>query len=144
MKKVNIDIKKNNILKDVALNTAYSDNRAETLERVATIECDDALLTKLWKEVCGEVTEKLRSFTVASQISADSLKLELELSGAYDSGLTPSIENDLASAIAAGVTAGWFQFTLHERYEEWERRVSALIERAVSKLCHRLKPVRSV
>ena len=143
MRKVVITINKSDILDTVALNSAYiSTDKEYSGERVETIETDNSILTRFWSEMCGNVTEKLRNFIFTGTVNLESMKLELELSNAYDESLTPSVVNDLSAAMVAGVTAQWFQFRFHDRYEEWDNRSSQLLDRAFSKLCHRKKPTR--
>ena len=143
MRKVVININKSDILDTVALNSAYvSTDKEHTGERVETIETDNSILTRFWSEMCGNVTEKLRNFIFTGAVNLESMKLELELSNAYDESLTPSVINDLSAAMVAGVTARWFQFRFHDRYEEWDNRSAQLLDRAFSKLCHRKKPTR--
>lgn len=146
MKILNISIKKAEILEEVALAAAYSGAKTEAAEgffdRVATIEDDSGILSRFWTLICGRVADKLKNFITASEISGDSLSLTLELSGAYDDTLSPSVKSDLFSAMASGVTAKWFRITFPARAPEWEDQSAELLERALSKLCHRLPPQR--
>ena len=146
MKILNISIEKSKILEEVALASAYSGAKTEGspdfFDRVATIEEDAGLLSRFWTRMCGTVTDKLKSFITASETTDESLSLTLELSGAYDDSLTPSVKSDLFSAMAAGVAAGWFQITFPSRAHEWEAQSELLLKRCFSKLCHRKKPKR--
>ena len=147
MKNIIISIAKPSILENVSLNTSYvgAKSRNDSLEfdKVATISEDDTLLTRFWVEMCGVVTDRLKEFIVSSTGDSEKLSITLELSNAYDESLSPSVKDDVFSAIAAGVTARWLQYTLPERASEWHQSATSLLERSFSKLCQRRKPSRN-
>ena len=146
MKEILININKKEILDEVSLNTAYAgaktQGEAGIFERVAAIEADEALLSKFWLEMTGQLAETLQGFIKSAEHSQTALKLNLETSGAYDESLTPSLVEDVKAALAAGITQRWFTYTLPSRAEEFCRNSELLLKRIISKLCHRKKPVR--
>ena len=146
MKKYEISIKKDEILEEVSLNTAYTGAKTGdipgTFDKVATIEGDHRLLGKIWGWVCGEVIEKVREFIADSESAENELKIILEMSEAFDSSLFPSVVSDMKAAVAAGVSARWFGYSFPEKAGEWEGLFERLLQRAFSKLCHRRKPHR--
>ena len=146
MKEIKIEIPKQAIMTEVALASSYAGAKSrETadFDTVATVKEDEAFLQRFWNDTCGEIASVLQEFVAVALFSGESLKLELELSGAYDEALTPSVEADIFSALSAGVTARWFRFTLPEKAPEWETRSRDLLERAHRKLCYRRKPLKS-
>lgn len=143
MKILLINIFKDAIISEVALTSAYAGAKmAEDFERVATANKDNKLLTRFWMEVCGRVADKLKSLINGHKLSETSLQLQLSLSGNYDESLNESVESDLFSAIAMGVTAGWFRYSLPEKAAEWKTESERLLTSAFSKLCYRRKPQR--
>ena len=147
MKFIKIFIAKADVFKEVSLNTAYTGAKSATenglFDRVATINADSPILSRFWVQACGEVTEKLKGMIVASESFSEALSVSLELSGAYDDSLTPSVEADLSAAIAAGVTARWMRLSFPDKASEWEAQSAHLLHRAFAKLCHRKKPTRT-
>lgn len=148
MKILTIIITKDNVFEDVSLASAYTgaktdDDSGVNFNRIATIDADNNLLSRFWIQACGIVTDKLKSFIMASEINENSIKLTLELSGAYDDSMSPSVEKDVFSAMTAGVTAQWFAITFPERTKEWDEKSAALLNRAFAKLCHRRRPKRA-
>ena len=143
MKIIHIKIDKSNIFADVGLSSAYIEAKEDAAKnRIATMEQDEALLKRLWSETCGEVTEKLRTFITASEISDEEISLTLELSGSYEDAQTPTVISDIKAALVAGITARWFRYTYPDRSAEWSSESTRLLDRAFSHLCHRKKPVR--
>lgn len=146
MKNITISIEKGEIFDRVSLNTAYvgakSASAAAHYERVATVEADSAMLEKLWKESCSEISDRLREFISEAESGDKILRLIFEVSNSYDESVTTSLEEDLRQALATGVTARWFGFSFPERFQEWKENSETLLSRVVGKLCHRRKPVR--
>ena len=147
MKNLIIIITKSTVLDDVSLNSAYagakSNDGKASFDKVAVIEQDEAMLSRFWTEMCGKITDKLKEFVAVSSLTSDKFSLTLELSGAYDESMSQSVVEDLKAALATGVTARWFRYTLSDRAEEWDAQSTRLLDSALSKLCHRSKPVRS-
>lgn len=146
MKYIEFSIDKADTLDNVSLNTAYTGAKAEDsqgiYDRVATVDEDNRLLSGFWKNACGQLLDTLRTFVYASDLSDTAFHLTLEVSGNYDDNLTGSLCDDIAATLAAGVTARWFTFTASAKAPEWEEQGRRLLQRVVSKLCHRKRPVR--
>ena len=146
MKYFMISLTKVEILDHVSLNSTYMGAKGGDdsgfFERVRTIEDDDPLLSRFWIEMCGVLTDQLKEFTTSSSDQADILTLNFEVSGAFDESLVPSIKEDLFAAMAAGITARWFAYTLPDKAEDWNSQSRSMLARAVSKLCHRRRPSR--
>lgn len=144
MKNIEISIAKLTILDIVSQNSAYSGAKGDpgSFERIATFEGDDDLLSRLWVEMCGQLSERFREFITGYSMTSDSLKVTMEVSGSYDDSLTESVIEDLCNGIASGVTARWFQFSNPSVVKEWKDESSRLFLSAFSKLCHRRRPVR--
>ena len=159
MKIITLSFSKAEIFQQVALATAYTGAKAEPpnnntntsdklisagqlFDRVATINSDSSILSTIYTQVCGEVQDKFKTFITAVDTSLEALTLTLELSGAYDDSLTESVKGDIFEAMVAGITAGWFRYSLPSAVTDLENRCSQLLSRAFAKLCHRRKPDR--
>lgn len=147
MKNFKIYLAKDNILRNISLITAYAGAKTEgnssLYERVATVEADDALLSRFWMESCGEITEKLRGLITASRCEDSCFELTIDLSEAFDESQFPTIESDLEAALTNGMAARWFRFTIPLRAQEWAHDAETLLQRAFTKLYSRKKPVRT-
>lgn len=146
MKQLIIRLPKDSIFTEVSLASSYAGVKScaedSDYSRIATVTEDSELLERFWTDACGEVASVLKEFTVDTVFTEEGFELNLELSSAYESAMTPSVERDLFSSVAAGVTARWFRFTLPDKAEEWEIRSDELLTRAHRKLCSRRKPIR--
>lgn len=146
MKEIEIIFNKAKILDEVSLNSEYVGSKStepdDIYDRIATVEADTLLLSRFLAEMYGNVTEKLREFISKSGSAGEDFTLTLELSNAYDDSLTHSVKEDLFTAVAKGVAARWFRFTMPDRATEWLNESEALLTRAHTKLCFRRKPLR--
>lgn len=146
MKNIIIKIDKEEVLKQVSLNSSYTGAKIEgdiaIFDRVAALESDSVILHRFWLDLCGKITEKLKTMLTQYTISDSSLTMTLELSNAYDDALTESVHEDIFSSISAGVLARWYALCLPEKSREWEIKSGDILDRAFSKLCHRLRPIR--
>ena len=148
MKNIAISVTKSEILDEVSLHTAYMGVKTEAGEnlyqRVAIVNEDCDLLERVWNEKCGSLIEYLKDFIVISESIGSSLSFTLEVSGSYDESMTPSLKSDIFEAMVSGVTAGWLRYSFPEKQNEWEDKFIQLMQRALTKLCHRKRPVRAV
>ena len=146
MKNLTIEVKKADVLNEVSLATAYigvkGDKPETAFHKVATLDSDNELLSRLWTRMAGIVQDKFKCFITTSDFTADHLKIDMELSNAYDDSLSESVKNDIFSAITAGITAKWMGFSSSQKASEWEISASQSIASAFAKLCHRRKPER--
>ena len=143
MKIIKINISKSAIFKDVSLNTAYAEaGNASDSNRIQTIDDDKSYLDRAFSEIVGWITDRLRQFLQDYKSIDGDVQFILEVSGSYDDSLTSTVESDLREAIAAGVTAAWFRFTCPSLVKEWQELRETILNRVISKLCYRKKPVR--
>ena len=145
MKSISISLAKSEILEDVSLNTAYtgaksSDDKA--YNRVATIPQDDPLLSKFWIETGGRVIDQLKEFVVSSSLDEEKFRMTLEVSGAFEESLEPTVKDDIHAAVTAGVMTRWLRYTYPDKATEWESHTTYLLGSVLSKLCHRRRPLR--
>lgn len=147
MKKIKIFIAKEAVFDDVSLNSEYaglkSPSESPIYDRVATVSEDSQLLSGFLTLAFGELIRKLRSFVVSSSCDGASVSLDLEVSGAYDESMTPSLKEDIFRWLVTNVSGHWFRLTLPDRTAEWENLSAELLASIESKLCARRKPSRT-
>lgn len=146
MKKFIVTIEKEAVFDEVALNSAYAGAKSEPVnglfDRVATVKADETLLSKFWKEMSGLIADKFREFISATENTDDVFSISMELSNAYDETLSPSVADDIRGAMAAGITAKWFDFSFPDKSKDWLQQAESLLSSAMAKICHRKRPRR--
>lgn len=146
MKQINIYITKDEILQDVALKTAYtgvkSPEETNLYDRVAFMRHDAPLLNGFWNQSACYIADCLKNYMEEFACSDTAFSLYLNLSGSYDDAMTPALQTDIFSALSAGVIARWFKITCPDRAGEYIEESEAAVARALSRLCHRMKPCR--
>lgn len=146
MKILSIIFNKTDILKEVSLASAYSGAKAEApeslFERVATVEEDNELLSRLWTQAGAAILDKFKAFIISSEISDFQISFSMELSSAYDDSLSDSIKSDIFAAFIAAIMALWCKYSWPEKSSGWDVEARDLLARAFSKICHRRRPYR--
>lgn len=150
MKIININISRGEIDAELSKITAYTGAKSPTADldrdydRIATVDEDAAMLNRYWHNAGNTLADCLKGFITGYRIDDSSMALTLEVSGAFDESLTPSVEGDLKSFAAAAMARAWFAITLPDRAAEWEAESSRLLRDASRKLYHRRRPERKL
>ena len=148
MKLINILINKTNVFQSVVLSSSYvgiktgADNPGNFYDRVTLNDGDRELFDRYWKEAADAITETLKDFICEISLEGDTLHMQLEMSGSFDSMLIPSIKEGIFSWIVALVSRDWFRVTMPEKSVEWEAAVSKICNSLLSRLYHRTRPRR--
>lgn len=146
MQQLQISIEEKDVFREISLHTAYaagkSTNKTEDFNRLATAKCDERILSRLWNEVCGDITERFREFITVYSFENGVFSLTMTVSGFFDPALTPSVVADISNAVTEGVLSKWFRYSFPERAQEWDTLSQSHINSAYAKLCQRRKPVR--
>lgn len=148
MKIISINIHREEIDRELSKITAYTGVKSpsggdlKTIDRIATVDEDSALLSRYWQKAGSILADRLKDFITGAAVSDSTIALTLEVSGAYDDALTPSLETDLKGFVAAAMTRSWFAITLPDRVAEWDAESERLLRDASRKLYHRRKPRR--
>lgn len=148
MKTIKINILRRDADEELARITSYAGIKSpgseglKDLDRIATVDEDSALLNRYWQAAANTLADRLKDFITGLAADNESVGLTLEVSGAYDDALTPSLEGDLRGYAAAYMTRAWFAITLPERAAEWDAECERLLRDASRKLYHRKRPVR--
>ncbi len=148
MKTININIARSEIDKELSKITAYTGAKSiaggsqEDFDRVATADEDAAMLDRYWLNAAGMLAEHLKEFITSASADTAGISFALEMSGAYDDSLTPSLKEGAAALVAAAMAKSWFSMTYPEKAAEWEAECVRLLKETDRKLYHRRKPAR--
>lgn len=148
MKTIDINIARSDIDNELSKITAYTGAKSfpecsqEELDRVATVDEDAALLDRFWLNAAGILAEHLKDFISAASTAEGNISFTLEVSGAYDDSLTPSLIEGATAFVAASMVRSWFAITFPGKTTEWEAECMRLLREISRKLYHRRKPER--
>lgn len=149
MKTIILEVARSDIEGKVAQTTAYlgwkspgEEGRGELLDRVATVDGDAAMLSGFIAEGYASAVERLKGFVADAAFSEDNVRLMLEVSGAYDDSVTPTLATGFRSFLVATVMAGWLRLSFPDKAEEWEKEAQRLLFTMERNLYHRRRPCR--
>lgn len=149
MKTIILEVARSDIEGKVAQTTAYlgwkspgEEGRGELLDRVATVDGDADMLSGFIAEGYASAVERLKGFVADAAFSEDNVRLMLEVSGAYDDSVTPTLATGFRSFLVATVMAGWLRLSFPDKAEEWEKEAQRLLFTMERNLYHRRRPTR--
>lgn len=148
MKIIRIDINRSEVEAELSRITAYTGVKGtpggsvEEVDRIATVDADSALLHRYWHNAAGILAEQLKEFITSADTGGSEMKITLEVSGAYDDSLTPSVKEGLFSFVVSSMAKRWFLITCPEKAAEWDAESTRLLREIASKLYFRRKPKR--
>lgn len=148
MKKINIGITREELEDMVRENTAYTaakleeEGRGEKMERIAAVDADTRLLSRLLRDASGKVGERLRDHVTEQSYDGNTLRLELEVGNCYDETSAAGLKAALGSALAGYVTGRWMRLACPAKAAEWEHEGADQTEVALRLLLQRRRPVR--
>jgi hypothetical protein len=112
---IELNIKKNEVLEEVAKTSAYSGSKMTedegAYERIFTTDADREMLERFWSESQVAVCEAMKKFLADEGETDDGYTVSLELSKSFDDVLQGSMEKELFSFFVMNITAKWFAFT---------------------------------
>lgn len=155
MNNITLTINKANVYDEVAKTTSYAGAKLmyddeSAYNRIFTTDEDRLLLERFWVETCNATTEQLKPFitSVSNQPISHGVDLsrnytvDLELSSAFDTNLTGSIETTLHSFFVLSITSKWYAFTNKPETESYINEAANTIESIMRKIYFRKKPQR--
>ncbi len=149
MKTIMLEVARSDIEEKVAQTTAYlglkspgEGERGELLDRVATVDGDAAMLSGFIAEGYATAVERLKGFVADAVFSEDKMRLMLEVSGAYDDSVTPTLTTGFRSFLVATVMARWLRLSFPDKAEEWEKEAELRLSSVERNLYHRRRPTR--
>ena len=119
-----------------------NDTEQGARERIAVTGGDLQNLSRFWEETCAVANERLKEMFVEGSVpSAENYSVTLQVSMAYDQGLTPSVEASLRSFFIANITGKWYVFTNKTEVKDYFSEAAELMEDVRRKLYSRKRPV---
>lgn len=145
---IQLTVDRQSVWDEVAKTTNYTGAKMEggddtTFDRVATTDEDQQMLERFWMEACNVASDQLKPFiTSVSGISGTRFTVVLEMSSAFDAGLTESINTSLTSYFVAAIVAKWYGFTCKGEAEQYATMATAQINDVMKKIYFKKRPKR--
>lgn len=155
--RIELSVNKANVYDEVAKTTSYTGLKMMqedegAYKRIFTTDEDRLLLERFWVETCNVATEQFKPFIVS--ISAQPIshgidltrnyEVALELSSAFDSSLTQSIETTLHSFFVFSIVSKWYVFANKPEAEGSAVEAVGLLESVKKMIYSRKKPQRVI
>lgn len=152
-----LTIDKAEVMDEVAKTTAYEGKKTVgddgAYERIFATAEDRAMLGRFWDEAASAATESMKRFLVGAwdtysaeeggkAVERAGYTVRLELSGSYDTALTPSVEKSLFSFFVNAIVGKWNSFVKEGQVDRYESEAAAALQDIMSKLFYRRKPTR--
>lgn len=149
MKTTKLTLEKAAVLNEVARLTAYVGAKTQTEDtgtayaRIFATDDDRELLERFWTEGCNTVIDLLKKYMLKASPHTDEVwRLDLELPGTYNRGLTPAVQSALASFMVHRLASGWFGITKKDEAEPHARAAAEHADEMMRMIYHRRPPVR--
>ena len=148
MKIISIDIKRSDIDEQLSKITAYTGAKSTStlsiadLDRVATADEDNDLLSRYWANAANVIADCVKQFICHFEVSPDCISISLEISDAFDDSLANALREGMASFVTAFMAKAWFCITFPEKSDEWEAESSRLLSEISRNIYHRRRPLR--
>ena len=113
-----MNVNRKDVYTEVDKTTDYTgsklnDTEQGARERIAVTGGDLQNLSRFWEETCAVANERLKEMFVEGSVpSAENYTVTLQVSMAYDQGLTPSVEASLRSFFISNITGKWYVFKI--------------------------------
>jgi hypothetical protein len=151
---VNLQVNKSYVYDEVAKTTSYTGAKMQGDEgaylRIFTTDDDRQMLERFWAEACSSATELLKPFIVsvsAQPVShtvnlGNNYDVTLQLSTAFDTSLSDSINSSLFSFFVSYITGKWYKFTNKAEANDYIAEAESALEDIKKKIYYRKKPTR--
>ena len=116
METIAVQVNKNVVYEEVAKATDYTgskllDNDEHARDRILATDEDLAEIGRFWDEAMLVVNERLKTMLVSDVSDVGSYKATIEVSKAFDKGLTGSVESTLQNFFITSIIGQWFRYT---------------------------------
>lgn len=168
---ITLTINKEDVMREVAVTTAYTGgkmmgNDEDALQRISTVDEDEALLGRFWEEsrtdICHELIDLVtfegmvlrdmyRPIDPPSRPSgaADTdtkprlyYELRLDVSKSFDDALLPSMEVSLRSFFVHNIVAKWYVYTNKQEAGDYADKAVMLLDDVHRKAVYKKRPTR--
>lgn len=143
METITLTVSQEEVYEEVDKTTDYTGSKLiETdpgaRERINATETQLLDLGRFWEEACVTANERLKEMYVGGSLpSAETYKATLQVSVAFDRGMTPSIESALKSFFVVLITGKWYVFANKGEAKDYFAEAGALMEDIRRKLYSR-------
>ena len=142
-----INISKEKIYEEVARTTLYTGAKhpggdPEMLSRVAVIDADRPLLSRLCDEALASARLVLRQVLESACSDNDTITLVFRLSPACDNVLTASLADSLTDYLETAVIARWLAFSEKAEAAICADEARILLDECLRKALYKRKPTR--
>lgn len=145
---ITLSVDKKAVYEEAAKTTDFNGAKNDSdgrREKVLITDYDAVMLDRFWAESVSVVNDRIKSFIQAvSAPGDDGYTATLEMSGAFDTALVPSIETSLFSFFVASVVSKWMALSDKGDAESYAAAAVAMLTDVMRKLYHKKKPVRPV
>lgn len=143
---IELNVKKNEVLEEVAKTSAYSGSKMTedegAYERIFTTDADREMLERFWSESQVAVCEAMKKFLADEGETDDGYTVSLELSKSFDDVLQGSMEKELFSFFVMNITAKWFAFTNKKEAGDYGTAAQELLVGVRKKALYKKRPTR--
>lgn len=145
--KVNFYIDKAKVYEEVMMTTEYMGAKATdaeiTYERMSVVEDDKNALERFWNESKNTVCNSLkRMLTSETEDENGVYNLSLELSEAFDTNLTGSMQSGLFSFFVLNITSKWCNFMTKNEANGCALEAAIYMDEFLRKALHKKRPTR--
>lgn len=147
METITLTIRRSDVYTEVDKTTDYTGAKMNESEegardRIVATEDDLKTLSRFWEETCATANERLKEMFVSGSLpTAEDYSATLQVSVAFDKGLTPSVEASLRSFFIVSITGKWYVFANKGEAKDYFAEAGALIEDVRRKLYSRKGPI---
>ncbi|MCD8265619.1 MAG: hypothetical protein LUC33_00550 [Prevotellaceae bacterium] len=143
-----LTVSKDAVLQEIQRTTGYigqkMDGDENSYDRISTTDQDALMLQRFWDETKAAFCKEAKRLITAETDDGTAFTLTLEVSNAYSTALTGSVEDALFSYFVNNITAKWCVFTNKQEAEQYSTMAQGFLEDAMRKLLFKRKPVRPV
>lgn len=147
MRKITIEISKEDVYREVAQTTSYTgakmiDDDEKAYDRIFTTEEDQSQLDRFWDESCVAVCETLKEFVIEERNEGGVFSVKLGMSSAFEPAIEPAMHKEVFSFFVTSIVSKWYAFTNKKEAGDYATGASVMLEGVRRKAYHRRKPTR--
>lgn len=143
---ITLTINQNDVLKEVAQTAEYTGDKmtedSGAYERIRIVDDNQDELKLFWDECRAEVAKAFARLLGSETMSGTTYSLVLNVSAAFDSALTQSMQLGLKSYFVQSIVARWYVYANKKEAAEYSARAAALLDEVREKAYFKKKPTR--
>lgn len=136
----------NDVLNEVAQTAEYTGDKmtedSGAYERIRIVDENKDELKRFWDECRAEVAKAFARLLASESMSSTTYILVLNVSTAFDSALTQSMELGLKSYFVQSIVARWYVYANKKEATEYAARAAALLDEVREKAYFKKKPTK--